>query len=643
MHADLGAEAINAGRAQDAMKAYDEALKYDPDLAEAHLGKGVVYELAFGKLDEAEAEYRKAIALKPTLAEAHNNLGQLLARTGRLEEAVKEFDVASSIMLYREPWVARCNKGQALWRMGKKEEGVAELKACLNFQPKYCQGWRELGRIQLADGQGKDAVGSFEQYAKTCDKSADAQQLLGTALLRDRTGGPGTRVVPEVRRARPTGRPSARSARRAASNCGDEWGRPSRVQIRAPRRSAPSAATSCGSGTCAGCRAEDVARVTRLAPAVIDAIEAGDPERMPPRGYLVGYLRSYAGAVGLDADDVVLRYQEAAGAEDPSRRRARRAPAPGRSDRRLREGVAGWRSRSCWPCSWPRRWPSASGAAATTRARSADASPRSARPTGPPARRRRSRVPLRQAPGRGPAHGRLRRAGSRGDALQPRAGQALGLRARRALLAAPLRRRAGALHPAGRRGHGARRATCWVLEDAGGGARVRKPARRPGPHRLRQLRGRAGAGAGARRRAARGALRRGSSPTSACSTRRRPAPGTCGGSSSTRCAPRASSPRSTGARAADARPARARPASTRSREACSARRCASTGGAGARPIGAACSRRCGRLQRGEAVEAGRCRGGRGAGDPRSLHRDPPRQEAPVAPLPRRGGADALVA
>ena len=72
-----------------------------------------------------------------------------------------------------------------------------------------------------------------------------------------------------------------------------------------------------------GLSAEDVARVTRLAPAVIDAIEAGDPERMPPRGYLVGYLRSYAGAVGLDADDVVLRYQEAAGAEEPD-------PAPGR-------------------------------------------------------------------------------------------------------------------------------------------------------------------------------------------------------------------------------------------------------------------------------------------------------------------------
>jgi type IV pilus assembly protein PilF len=189
VHNDLGSEAVRNGRAQDALKEYDEAIRYDPDLAEAHLGKGVVLELGFNKLDEAEAEYRKAILLKPALAEAHNNLGQLLARTGRLEEAVKEFDAASSIMLYREPWVARCNKGQALWRMGKKEEGIAEMRTCLNFQPKYCQGWRELGRIQLTDGQARDAVGSFEQYARTCDKSADAQQLLAQALLRTGQAG----------------------------------------------------------------------------------------------------------------------------------------------------------------------------------------------------------------------------------------------------------------------------------------------------------------------------------------------------------------------------------------------------------------------------------------------------------------------
>ena len=59
-----------------------------------------------------------------------------------------------------------------------------------------------------------------------------------------------------------------------------------------------------------------MARLTRLAPAVIEALESGDLERMPPKGYVSGYLRTYAGVVGLDADDVVLRWQEVVGPEE---------------------------------------------------------------------------------------------------------------------------------------------------------------------------------------------------------------------------------------------------------------------------------------------------------------------------------------
>jgi cytoskeletal protein RodZ len=74
--------------------------------------------------------------------------------------------------------------------------------------------------------------------------------------------------------------------------------------------------------------AEEIAASTRLTPAVIAALESGDEGRMPPRAYVVGYLRSYAGAAGLDADEVVLRWQEAAGEapESPARRRRRLVP-----------------------------------------------------------------------------------------------------------------------------------------------------------------------------------------------------------------------------------------------------------------------------------------------------------------------------
>jgi cytoskeletal protein RodZ len=81
-----------------------------------------------------------------------------------------------------------------------------------------------------------------------------------------------------------------------------------------------------------GLAREEVVRLSRLAPAVVDALESGDPDRMPPKAYVFGYLRTYAGIVGLDADDVVLRWQEVVGPEvtsvgSPRRRRPRNAVA----------------------------------------------------------------------------------------------------------------------------------------------------------------------------------------------------------------------------------------------------------------------------------------------------------------------------
>jgi cytoskeletal protein RodZ len=61
---------------------------------------------------------------------------------------------------------------------------------------------------------------------------------------------------------------------------------------------------------------DEVVRVMKLAPGVLDALESGEESRMPHRAYAVGYLRAYAAAVGLDADEVLLRYEEAAGPQD---------------------------------------------------------------------------------------------------------------------------------------------------------------------------------------------------------------------------------------------------------------------------------------------------------------------------------------
>jgi cytoskeletal protein RodZ len=68
-----------------------------------------------------------------------------------------------------------------------------------------------------------------------------------------------------------------------------------------------------------GLSRDEVTRATKLAPGVVEALESGDEGRMPPRAYAVGYLRSYAAAAGLDADDVLLRYEEAVGRASPAK------------------------------------------------------------------------------------------------------------------------------------------------------------------------------------------------------------------------------------------------------------------------------------------------------------------------------------
>jgi len=184
IHHDLAVEALRRGAAQDALKEYDLALASDPDMPEAHLGRGLVLENAFGKTRDAEAEYRRAIEVRPSYSEAHNNLGQLLARGGRYPEALREFDEALGSTFYAEPWVARLNKGLALYDMGRRDEGLAELRTCLSIAPRYCAARRELGRIYLGEAKLKEALEELGAYARTCDQVVDAHLQLGQARMK---------------------------------------------------------------------------------------------------------------------------------------------------------------------------------------------------------------------------------------------------------------------------------------------------------------------------------------------------------------------------------------------------------------------------------------------------------------------------
>ena len=216
IHHDLGAEALRAGRYPDALREFEAALAVDDGFPEAHRGRGIVFDLGFGRLDDAEKAYRRAIQARPAFSEAHNDLGQVLARTGRFEEAIREFDAALDNMLYKEPYVARCNKGLAIYRMGRRDDGLSEMRACLKVAPGYCKGRRELGRALLDERRMPEALVELSAYARFCDCVPDAHLQLGTARMK--AGDvPGARESLERCRDLGDGSPEGEECRRSLS------------------------------------------------------------------------------------------------------------------------------------------------------------------------------------------------------------------------------------------------------------------------------------------------------------------------------------------------------------------------------------------------------------------------------------------
>ena len=69
----------------------------------------------------------------------------------------------------------------------------------------------------------------------------------------------------------------------------------------------------------AGLSRTEIAQKTRISERVIALIEAGDFSGLPSRTYATGFTRSYARALGLDADSYVAALrQELLGVQSPS-------------------------------------------------------------------------------------------------------------------------------------------------------------------------------------------------------------------------------------------------------------------------------------------------------------------------------------
>lgn len=133
-----------------------------------------------GRIDEAVESFRRALNMDPNYAVPHYNWGNLLARQGKLEEAADHYRKA----LETEPDYAEAhnNLGNVLLARGELKDALRHLTRALELTPHEAQVHFNLGVVLASEGRLEEAVGHYQKAVRINPDYAEAYHNAGIIL-----------------------------------------------------------------------------------------------------------------------------------------------------------------------------------------------------------------------------------------------------------------------------------------------------------------------------------------------------------------------------------------------------------------------------------------------------------------------------
>ena len=146
---DAGDKDFFRGRFEEAEAAYREAIRLDPDYADAHNGLGRVFR-KLGRNPDAERKFRDAIRHDPGHARAFNNLGNVLCDGRNYTEA----EVAYREAIRLDPGYANAYNGlgNALYHRNLYREAEAAYREAIRLDPSNPYAEKNLKELRLWHG-----------------------------------------------------------------------------------------------------------------------------------------------------------------------------------------------------------------------------------------------------------------------------------------------------------------------------------------------------------------------------------------------------------------------------------------------------------------------------------------------------------
>ncbi len=166
----------NRGGAAACLARLAAAAHRDGDL---HYNCGVLAG-ALGLLELEERCYRQALAVNPGDGAALNNLGNLLRRQGRLDEALASLDraVAASD---REPFFLH-NRGLVLQALGRSDAALQDHARAIALKPDYAEAHASQGAVLGEQARHEEALASLDHALRLDPGLADAWNQRGIVL-----------------------------------------------------------------------------------------------------------------------------------------------------------------------------------------------------------------------------------------------------------------------------------------------------------------------------------------------------------------------------------------------------------------------------------------------------------------------------
>ncbi len=181
-HVNYGTELQEAGRQDEAVKQFTEAIRLNPGSAKAHVSLASLL-TTNGELGEAESHFEQALRIEPKNAEYHSGYAYLLDQLGRKDQAAAESETA--IRLAPKSPQAHYGYGAFLEKHGQPGAAMAKYRQALQCDPNYVDAHIDLGNLLFETGQTVEARDHFQKASMLNPKLAQPHNYLGKVFMRE--------------------------------------------------------------------------------------------------------------------------------------------------------------------------------------------------------------------------------------------------------------------------------------------------------------------------------------------------------------------------------------------------------------------------------------------------------------------------